>query len=118
MEFVRTIEDVDVVVCVGGMALALPGVVDAWAHHFGKSVRVCGVALGEPGSESLLAAQLSISEIPGQPVVTDELAGGVYTGSQGLHSLLDRIRDGELPPEKPRVNKPALIATGKLACFT
>lgn len=95
----------DVVICAGGKAFALPGVADAFSHHFKCDVPVIGVALGEPGSESLLAAQLSIKELPGAPVIMDEI-NGVYTGKKGLCEAIGRVIYGELPPPKPRTEKP------------
>ena len=95
----------DVIIGVGSKALALPGVIDAWAHHFKWNVRVAGVALGEPGSRALLAAQLAIEELPGQPVIINEMTGQAYTGSSGLRELLWRVDNGELPPLKPRKEK-------------
>ena len=102
-------EAFDVAICVGGKAFALAGVFDAWLNAFGKNIPVAGVAFGEPGSRSLLAAQLSIEEIPGQPVIINEFTGGAYTGTQGLQELLDRIKHGELPPPKPRKAKPVQL---------
>lgn len=109
MEFVRDLEGVDVIVGYGGKAFAQPGIADAWAHHFKKDVRVVGVASGEPGSKALLAAQLSIDELPGQPVIMDEITGQVYTGPSGLQAVLERIENGELPPPKPRKAKPFMM---------
>lgn len=106
MEFCRDLKDTDVVVCIGGKAFALPGVIDAWCHFYGKDIRVAGVALGKTGGNDLLAAQLSITEIPGQPVIFDELTEQAYTGPQGLNELLLRIFEGELSPPKPRKAKP------------
>lgn len=95
----------DVIICVGGKAFALPGVMDAFLHCYEHDVPVIGVALGDPGSKALLAAQLSIEEIPGAPIIMDE-ASGVYVGEQGLRSAINRIIDGELPLSKPRTEKP------------
>lgn len=103
MEFARHADGVDAIICVGGKAFALPGVVDAFAHDL--NVPVIGVALGQPGSEELLAAQLSIKQLPSSPVIMDEI-NGVYTGPQGLRQALDRVIYGELPPQKPRTDKP------------
>lgn len=96
----------DVVIGVGSKALSLPGFIDAWARQYGQDVPVAGVALGEPGSQELLAAQLSIEQIPGQPVIMDEIAGRVYSGVEGLCHLFERIFSDELPPPKPRKQKP------------
>lgn len=107
MEFMRDLPDnIDMVIGVGGKALALPGIFDSWARCFGKKVRIGGVALGDPGSESLLAAKLSITEIPDKPVVLDEFTGEAYAGSQGLRELVSRVYEEEIPPLKARTNKP------------
>lgn len=92
----------DLIVGLGGDAFAQPGVIDSWVHFFNTEVRVAGVALGDPGSEGLLAAQLSIKKLPSQPVIMDEIVGEPYTGVGGLRKLLDRVIHGELPPVKPR----------------
>ena len=95
------------VAMIGSKALASPGVFDAWAYYKKNPVRVAGVALGEPGSQALLAAQLSIVELPGQPVILNE-DGGAYTGPEGLRDLLIRAEKGTLPPMKTnRTDKPA-----------
>jgi len=98
------------VICVGGMAFALPGVLDSWTHYYERDVRIAGVALGDPGSENLLAAQLSITKIPGKPVIFDEVSGQAYTGAEGLRVLLNLAESGmSLPPANPRKEKPALM---------
>jgi phosphoribosylcarboxyaminoimidazole (NCAIR) mutase len=101
-------EGADVAICVGGMALALPGVLDALLYSKGKRIPVIGVALGEPGTRAYLAAALSIEQLPGSPVVIDEQKERVYCGPEGLMSALLRVRDGEMPPAKDRPHKPAL----------
>lgn len=98
---------VDVVVAAGGKAFAMPGVLDAMIYHSGQDIPVVGIALGEPGTRAFEAARLSIEEVPGQPVLMDEVAGRVYCGVDGLWEALKRIDSGELPPLKPRVYKPA-----------
>ncbi len=95
----------DVIVAAGGMAFALPGVLDALIYESGREVPVIGVALGSPGSQALQAAQLSIAQLPGQPVVMDEVAGGVYTGREGFRAAVGRALNGELPPLKVRTEK-------------
>ena len=92
----------DLIIGAGGDAFAQPGVIDSWMHFFKSETRVAGVALGEPGSEGLLAAQLSIKKLPSQPVIMDEIVGEPYTGILGLRKLLDRVINGELPPVKSR----------------
>jgi 5-(carboxyamino)imidazole ribonucleotide mutase len=96
----------EAVIAVGGKALALPGIVDALVYAFGFDIPVIGVALGEPGSDALLAAQLSIEELPGAPVIIDEFVERAYEGADGLRDALDRIISGELPPSSMRTEKP------------
>ena len=100
----------DVVIGMGGKALALPGILDAWLYVYEKDIPVIGVALGEPGSKSLQAAQLSIEELPSLSVITDELQGSCYTS---LNEAFSRIIWGELPPQKPRVQKPVQMEVFK-----
>ena len=108
MEFAEKLPDgIDIIIGVGGKAFALPGILDSWVRHFGKKVRIGGVALGDPNSESFLAAKLSITEIPEKPVVLEEFTGEAYVGSQGLRELISRVCDGEIPPLKARTDKPA-----------
>ncbi len=111
MELVNFVKELDgkydAVVCAGGMAFALPGVMDAFGHSFKKQIPVVGVALGKPSTDDLLAAQLSILKIPGQPVIFDEIKGEAYTGTAGFREALFRIQNGELPPPKLRTEKPS-----------
>lgn len=95
--------DADVIIAAGGMAFALPGVLDALLYESGQRTPVIGVALGT----DIDTARRSISELPGQPVVMDEINGRVYSGVSGLKDALARVIDGELPPWKPREQKPA-----------
>jgi phosphoribosylcarboxyaminoimidazole (NCAIR) mutase len=96
----------DLVIAAGSKAFALAGVLDAWLYYYKQDVCVAAVALGSPGSKSLLAAELSIEEIPGQPVILDE-NGKAYSGQAGLRAILERVAHGELPPAAPREEKPA-----------
>ena len=99
--------EIDVIVSAGGKAFALPGVLDAWLYASGQEIPVIGVALGSLGTESFDAAKLSIKELPGCPVVMDEIHGEVYAGVEGIVQALTRINEGELPPPRARVVPPA-----------
>jgi phosphoribosylcarboxyaminoimidazole (NCAIR) mutase len=101
-------QDYALVVCVGGKAFALPGVLDAWMYHFDHDVTipVAGVALGDLGSRSLLAAELSITEIPGDPLLDCE----GKSGPEALIAVLKRAENGNFPTPKERTNRP--INTG------
>ncbi len=96
----------DMIVAAGGKAFALPGILDANLYARKKRIPVIGVALGVPGTEDFLAAQLSISKLPGQPVVMDE-RHGVYSGGEGLSLAIARATFGEVPPILPRAKKEA-----------
>ncbi|MFA5052463.1 MAG: phosphoribosylaminoimidazolesuccinocarboxamide synthase [Parcubacteria group bacterium] len=98
-------EDTDFVIGVGGKAFALPGILAAWAHEFERGVFIGGVALGSKNNRSLLAAKFSLTELPERQVLLDP-RGKAYTGEQGLHMLLERIVNEELPPPPPWTNKP------------
>ncbi|MFA7286226.1 MAG: phosphoribosylaminoimidazolesuccinocarboxamide synthase [Patescibacteria group bacterium] len=97
----------DTIIAAGGKAFALPGVVETLVHDAGREQRVIGVALGELGSEGLRAAELSITELPGQTVVIDEIAGRAYSGFKGMQAALHRVANGELPPPPDRKEAPA-----------
>lgn len=102
-------EGADVVVAAGGKAFALPGVLDALLASKGKEIPVIGVALGEPNTRAFAAARLSIEELPGEPVIMDEVNERAYTGKEGLKMALERIAFGELPPRRVRSKKPAQL---------
>ena len=107
LEFVDAhCEGVDVVIAAGGKAFALPGILDAFLYARGKKIPVIGVALGEPGSQGLHDAQVSISGLPDQPVVMDEKSG-VYTCVDGLQDAITRATFGEMPPIMPRPEREA-----------
>jgi len=102
-EFIfNRLHDGDFVIGVGSKALALPGVIDAWAHCYKKNIRVAGVALGETDSQELIDAQRSIMGLPSQPVIFNEKRNQAYTGPFGLRELIDLIEKGEIPQPKPR----------------
>lgn len=106
----------DMVIAAGGKSFALPGILDANLYAHNKRVPVIGVALGTPGTDDFLAAQLSISKLPGQPVVMDE-KHGVYSGGEGLSQAIARATFGEVPPIFPREKKEAKFVfnySGKL----
>ncbi|MBI3957141.1 MAG: AIR carboxylase family protein [Candidatus Kerfeldbacteria bacterium] len=93
------------VIAAGGKAFALPGVIKALIDAQGLDTPVVGVALGESGTESFEAARLSIKQLPGQPVVMNELTGEPYAGPAGFNEVLARIAFGELPPSQPQERK-------------
>jgi len=102
----------DFVICVGGKAFALPGVLDAWIYFFAKifkrkPVLVIAVVLGEPGSRALLAADLSVVEIPGETVLAAS-PDHAYMGVMGLEEVIRLAEHNLLPMEqKSRTEKPA-----------
>jgi phosphoribosylaminoimidazole-succinocarboxamide synthase len=99
----------DVVIAAGSKAFALPGVLDALLRSKKIEIPVIGVALGKVGSKSRLAAELSISELPGEPVIMNEMVGRPYSGAGGLESALNRVATGELPPPKILAKKPVVL---------
>jgi phosphoribosylcarboxyaminoimidazole (NCAIR) mutase len=99
----------DAVLAAGGKAFALPGVLDALLASNGFEIPVVGVALGKEVSTSLQAAILSIQELPGEPVVMDDLEAAPFYGPGGFERALDQIARGELPPLAPRTGKPPIF---------
>lgn len=98
----------DAVICVGGMALALPGVLDALLYDKGWRIPVVGVALGFLDQDPGKAAVLSIEQLPGAHVLMDSQSQRAYTGWEGVCSALRRVCNQELPPVMDRQKKPAL----------
>ncbi len=110
----RSCDCPDVIIAAGGKALALPGVLDAQFYaacvrESKPQVSVIGVGLGEEGSEALEAARLSMKQLPGEPVVMDDVHGEPYMGVPGLRRALLQAISGELPPRRPRIAKPAQL---------
>lgn len=95
----------DVLIAAGSKALVLPGDLAIKIRTSGQSVPVIGVALGQEGSEPLLAAQLSIRQIPEEPVIMDDVHGQPYTGIPGLYHALLQASSGEFPPARPSSQK-------------
>lgn len=98
-------EGADVVIAAGGMALALPGVLDSLLYSKGKDIPVVGVGFGKAGSDALFAAKLSIEQLPEQTVVIDEMIGTAYLGHEGFTKAVHRVAFEELPPPKMRAKK-------------
>ena len=96
----------DAIIAIGSKAFALPGMIDTMLYKLGKNIPVIGVALGRKNSRVLQAAILSIEELPGSPVIMDENEI-CYQGRDGLRRAIDRIVNGNLPPPKNRIQKPA-----------
>ena len=102
----------DAVIACGSKAFQLPAVLDAFIRACGFDIPVFGVALGQPGSEELLAAKLSISQVPGAPVCMNERTGQPFEGPAGLREALEQAIYGELPPPKIIARKPAKMNIG------
>ena len=119
--------DFDFVIYCGGKAFAAAGVLDAWCHHFAvkhhrPATRIIGVALGSQGTDSLplnlslydvlndpklkalLAAILSIEELPSQPVGLKK-DRSAFVGPKGLREVLEKIIDDEGEFSEPTVRK-------------
>jgi len=100
-----TLTDANVIVAGAGKAAQLPGMLKAYLANKGKKIPVIGVAF--EGSEiSTKAAQLSIEELPGTPVIMDK-HGKAFTGSNGFYDALVLAIEGEFKPEKPSEKKKA-----------
>lgn len=74
------------VVAGAGMAAALPGIIKSWLVAFGApEIPVIGVGLRGENNEYDLAAKVSISCLPGKPVILDpESINDAYFGRDGF----------------------------------
>ena len=98
----------EVVIAGAGLAAALPGILKAHYNRLGKSIPVIGVAFEGKNQLETQAAQLSIEQLPGQPVELDS-NGKAFTGSLGFHQACDLAINGEFMPAKPSALKPAIF---------
>ncbi len=99
----------DVILAGAGMAAHLPGMLDARLRYsLGDSrVVVIGVAFENDQDPGTLAAQLSISRVPGTQVVWHD-NGGQFVGPDGFYRACVVAADGGLPQitlPKPRAPK-------------
>ncbi|MFA5052098.1 MAG: phosphoribosylaminoimidazolesuccinocarboxamide synthase [Patescibacteria group bacterium] len=101
------LDDVDVFIAGAGWAAQLPGMLDAMLFHNGRRIPVVGLAFGTEGTKEFDAARLSIECLPSNPVIINELTGQAYANAGGLSEIFRRLATGELPPAKPRKEKPA-----------
>lgn len=99
-------ESPDVVIAGAGMAAALPGIIKAWFRHFSKAIPVIGVAFEGKNEAATRAAQLSIEQLPGQPVILNA-NGKAFSGPQGFQGAVNLALNAEFMPEKISAPKPA-----------
>jgi len=88
------------VVAGAGMAAALPGIIKSWLVNFGApEIPVIGVGLEGKNNEYDLAAKVSISCLPGEPVVLDSRGGinRAYFGRDGFLEACYRAVHDEFP---------------------
>lgn len=100
------LSDADIFIAGAGWAAALPGILKAQLRKAGKEKPVIGVAFSNDDPLKTLAAQLSITELPGSPVILDK-DGQAFTGPNGFFKACDRAFNGEFLPQKLQVAKPA-----------
>lgn len=96
-----------VVIAGAGKAAALPGVLNALLVAAGKSVPVIGVGFTGTTPSASMAAQLSISELPEQPVYMDK-DSRPYVGATGFHQACQDAINFEYLPEQPE-SRPAKV---------
>lgn len=84
------------IVVAGSMDFALPGIIRTILNGYDNTTPVIGVAM--PGKEwdDCEAACLSISKLPGQPVIMKE-DGLPYVGEGGFWHALTRAAEGDVP---------------------
>lgn len=102
----------DVLVMAAGMANHLAGTADAWLRYVlrNTSVKVIGVAFEGRTQESTLAAQLSISQVPGTQVVYGD-DQGPFVGSEGFLRACQFAVNGELPVIGLPMPRPEFVRT-------
>ncbi|MCX6744697.1 MAG: AIR carboxylase family protein [Candidatus Parcubacteria bacterium] len=103
-------ENPDVVVAGAGMAAALPGIIKSLFASFGKAIPVIGVAFDSnpPNPRATLAAQLSIEELPGKPVILQP-DGKAFTGKDGFNAACKLAIEADFKPEAIKEQKPAKL---------
>jgi phosphoribosylcarboxyaminoimidazole (NCAIR) mutase len=93
-------QDVDIIIAGAGMAAHLPGMTDAVLGHALKDrqIHVVGVAFEDKADqENTLAAELSISRVPGTRMVCAD-ADGQFTGPNGFLRACQFAVRGEFAP--------------------
>jgi phosphoribosylcarboxyaminoimidazole (NCAIR) mutase len=98
--------DADVFIAGAGWAAALPGILKAQLRKFSKEIPVIGVAFASDDPKKTLAAQLSITELPGSPVIVDK-DGQAFTGPQGFCEACNLAVNAEFLSAKAGAAKPA-----------
>lgn len=96
----------DIFVPGAGWAAQLPAMLKVVLRLEGKEKPVIGVAFSNEDQKKTLAAQLSITELPDNPLILDK-DGQAFTGSQGFFAACDLAVNGEFLPAKPSAGKPA-----------
>ncbi len=108
VEYARTLDRaVGPVVAAAGKAAALAGILQSWLRYFKKDeIPVLGVGLEGDTEDANLAARLSITELPGRPVVMRD-DSTAYFGSEGfVNACEDAVMKEFISlPAKPREAK-------------
>jgi len=104
--FAAEIPEGTVVIAGAGLAAALPGVLQALLK--GRNIPVIGVAFAGKNERENLAAQLSIEQLPGTPVVLRP-DGTAYFGAEGFYDACKAAMEHEFLPTVAKANKPAQI---------
>lgn len=105
--------DIDVIIAGAGWAAHLPGVIDAYLGYALGNRRIAVIGVGFEDSEDArhsMAAELSISEVPGTRVIfRDE--GGYFLGSDGFLRACQYAVSGEIPDPKEMKPRPTNVRT-------
>lgn len=96
-----------IIIAGASLAAALPGVLNAWLQYYKKNTPVIGVAFEGKNHPQTRAAQLSIEQLPGQPVILNS-DGNAFTGSDGFRQACELAVETEFLPRHP-LTKPAEI---------
>lgn len=113
----------DVLIAGAGWAAALPGCADAFLRYVLRNdhISVIGVAFEDPKNhQHTLAAQMSLSELPGGCLICKGDDDEVYTGPDGFLAACALAVESELPAIKMPKDKPTHVYTleGAIKAFS
>lgn len=110
------LRDIDVIIAGAGWAAHLPGMLDAYLGYGLNNTHtsIIGVAFEDPADERhTLAAELSISEVPGTRVIHHDAIGGPFVGADGFLRACSYAVSGQLPVLKEMKSRPTQCRTLK-----
>jgi len=89
---------------VAGKAAALPGIIKAYLHAFKKPAHVVGVGISSNDVDDYLAAELSITQLPGQPVEFMGFDEKGFNNALQFFKLMTDKEVREVESKEPQLN--------------